>query len=83
MKTLLALLSMFSISQSATLNVRAGQYLGVDGLNFVYGADRVRGGEISVQSDFSLQVYLSGTNTAWIYYGSDFGNNAWDGHGDL
>ena len=37
---------------------------------------------ISLIAD-TWQVYLSGTNTAWIYYGSDFGNNAWDGHGDL
>ena len=44
MKTFLALLSIFSISQGASsLNVRAGQYLGVDGLNFVYDGDRVRG----------------------------------------
>ena len=31
---------------------------------------------------FSKKVYLSGTNTAWISYGYDFGNNAWDDHGD-
>ena len=28
------------------------------------------------------KVYLSGTNTAWISYGYDFGNNAWADHGD-
>jgi len=56
------------MSHQAALEVKAGQYLGVDGANFVYNGER---------------VYLSGTNTAWIYYGSDFGNNAWDGHGHL
>ena len=43
MKTLVALLSIFSISQAARLNVRAGQYLGVEGRNFVYDGDRVGG----------------------------------------
>ena len=31
---------------------------------------------------FCIKVYLSGTNTAWISYGYDFGNNAWADHGD-
>ena len=31
---------------------------------------------------FCKKVYLSGTNTAWISYGYDFGNNAWEDHGD-
>ena len=27
-------------------------------------------------------MYLSGTNAAWINYGADFGDNAWQDHGD-
>ena len=38
----LTLLCIFPTSHQATLNVRAGQYLGVDGRNFVYGGDRVK-----------------------------------------
>ena len=33
------------------------------GREFVYGSDN---------------VFLSGTNPAWIHYGNDFGNNQWE-----
>jgi len=43
--------------------IQAGTFLQVQGNKFVYGDD---------------EVYLSGTNTGWINYGNDFGNNQWD-----
>ena len=44
MKTLLTLLCFaISISHQAALEVKAGQYLGVDGANFVYNGERVSG----------------------------------------
>jgi len=49
-------------------HIRAGQFLSVEGNKFMYGGQ---------------QVYLSGTNTAWVHYGSDFGGNAWEDHGDI
>ena len=44
MKTLLTLLCFaISMSHQAALEVKAGQYLGVDGANFVYNGERVSG----------------------------------------
>ncbi len=45
------------------VDIRADTLLTIEGKKFYYGAD---------------QVYLSGTNPAWINYGYDFGNNHWE-----
>ena len=75
---------------------RAGQFLSVNGRDFTYGGEKVffpflEHAITSITFSFALstfvlshqpKVYLSGTNTAWISYGYDFGNNAWADHGD-
>ncbi len=45
------------------VDIRADTLLTIEGKKFYYGPD---------------QVYLSGTNPAWINYGYDFGNNQWE-----
>jgi len=50
------------------VSIKSGVFLGVEGDKLMYGGD---------------QVYLSGTNTAWVKYGSDFGDNGWEHHGDV
>jgi len=48
-------------------SIRSSHFLSLSGRDFTYDGEK---------------VYLSGTNTAWISYGYDFGNNAWADHGD-
>ena len=67
--------------------IRAGQFLSVQGDRFMYRGQQVSTQHLS-RSHLSIylvhvQVYLSGTNTAWVHYGSDFGDNAWEHHGDM
>merc|ERR1711892_803680 len=47
-------------------NIKSGQFLSVEEDKFMYGGEH---------------VYLSGTNAAWVQYGSDFGDDAWEHHG--
>merc|ERR1711892_929378 len=49
-------------------NIKSEQFLSVEGDKFMYGGEH---------------VYLSGTNAAWVQYGSDFGDDAWEHHGDI
>jgi len=50
------------------VELQEGQFLAVEGDSFVYNGE---------------QVYLSGTNAAWVHYGYDFGNNGWDDRGNI
>ena len=75
-----ALLSPFSPTPPRLKHLPAGGAAQLSGVKLFSCLLQVAGGRFEYDGQ---PVFLSGTNTAWVNYGYDFGDNGWADHGSV